>query len=108
MPHTANSRTPASEYNGSAACDPKRVADYLRRYPDISDQERTDLIGNFRQLSNLDIAFMLSDPDVAPRLERFRAEHKRDTRLPFRDYAMLLALGIVCLLSIVYAVLVET
>jgi hypothetical protein len=43
----------------------------------------------------LDIAFMLSDPDVAPKLERFRAEHKRDTREPFGNYAVLLVLAVV-------------
>jgi hypothetical protein len=82
----------------------ERIADYLRRYPAISDPERTDLIGGFRQLSNLHIALMLSDPQVAPKLERFRSDHKRETRLPFRDYGALLVLTILCFGLIVYSV----
>ena len=81
------------------------IAGYLQRYPDISDDELIDLISGYRQLSNLDIAFMLSDPNVAPKLERFRAEHKRHTREPFGNYAVLLGLAVVGLALSVYSVL---
>jgi hypothetical protein len=108
MAHTSNLLNPASEHGDSDPRGPKRVADYLRRYPDISDQEQADLVGGFRQLSNLDIAFMLSNPDVAPKLERFRAEHRRDTRPPFRDYAALLAIVVATFVIIVYSVAVAS
>jgi hypothetical protein len=108
MAHTSNPLNPASEEGDSDPRSPNRIADYLRRYPDISDQEQADLLGGFRQLSNLDIAFMLSNPDVGPKLERFRADHKLDTRLPFRDYAALLAIVIVTFVIIVYSVAVAS
>jgi hypothetical protein len=97
-----------SEPGGAVQRGSQRIADYLRRYPEISDQERTDLIGVFRQLSNLDIAFILSDPEVAPKFERFRAEHRRETRLPVRDYAALLVLAALTLVLIVYEVAIMT
>jgi hypothetical protein len=103
MALTSNLRSPSEDGDPDPG-NAKRIADCLRRYPAISDLERTVLIGGLPQLSNLDIAFMLSDPEVGPKLERFRAEHKRQTRLPFRDYAALLVLIIVTFVLIVYSV----
>ena len=81
------------------------IRDSLKRYPDLDEKERADLINGYRQLSNLDIAFMLSDPNVAAKLQRFRAENKRETKEPFRNYAVLLALVIIGLAMTVYYVL---
>jgi hypothetical protein len=86
----------------------RRIADFLRRYPDLSELELAELVGGFRELSNLDIAFILSDPEVAPNFERFRAEHRRETRLPLRDYAALLVLMLLTFALIVYSVAIMT
>lgn len=86
----------------------KRIADLLCRYPNLSDPERAGLIADFRRLSNLDIAFMLSDPDVAPNLERFRRENKRETAEPFRNYALLIAIAIAGIAATVYAIMIVT
>jgi hypothetical protein len=104
MAQTPDLPSPASKDGDPDPRDSRRIAGYLRRYPSISDPERIDLIGGFRQLSNLDIALLLSDPEIAPKLQLFRADHKRDTRLPFRDYGALLVLIILTFVLIFYSV----
>lgn len=98
-------KTAASEAAEAQRAHVSKITGYLRRYPELAEHERADLISGYRQLSNLDIAYMLSDPDVAAKLQRFRAENKRETREPFRNYAVLLALAIIGFAMIVYYVL---
>lgn len=98
----------ASEGEEAHRAHVSRIGSYLRRYPDLADEERTDLISGYRQLSNLDIAFMLSDPELAAKLQEFRVDHKRATRVPFRDYVVLLVLLVGGLAIVVYELLVRT
>ena len=80
----------------------KEVGGYLRRYPDLAADERRALIDGYRQLSNVDIAMMLSNPDIAPNLQRFRSENRRETKEPFRNYAVLVILVILSALLVAY------
>lgn len=105
MTHESSRNTAATELAEAQRAHLSKITGYLKRYPEIAEHERADLISGYRQLSNLDIAFMLSDPDVAAKLERFRAENKRGTREPFRNYAVLLALLIIGFAMVVYYVL---
>lgn len=85
--------------------DREQASDLLRRYPQISNEECEVLLQTLRQLSNVDIALMLSDSDISPKLKLFRSEHKHGTKIPFRDYAALIILGIIGLLLLIYEVL---
>ena len=80
----------------------KEVGGYLRRYPELAENERRALIDDYRQLSNVDIAIMLSNPDIASNLQRFRAENKRETKEPFRNYAVLVILGVLSVVLMAY------
>lgn len=62
----------------------------LARYPNLSEIELARLVNLYRGFSALDTALLLSDDALAPRLDRFTAEHRSKIRLPFRQYAGLL------------------
>ena len=58
--------------------------------PNLSEAEIARLINLYREFSALDTALVLSDATLAPRLDRFTAEHRSKVRPPFRQYAGLL------------------
>jgi hypothetical protein len=78
----------------------------IRRYPDLSDGELDRLIDLYRQFSALDMAFVLSDDELAPRLDRFSADHRSKIRLPFRQYAGLTAYAVATLAVVAWAIAV--
>lgn len=76
----------------------------IRRYPNLSEVELARLINLYRELSALDMALMLSDEEVAPRLDQFSADHRSKIRKPFRHYAGLVGYAVVGLAVLVWAV----
>lgn len=105
MTKQLSGKTAASEAAEAQRAHVSKMTEYLKRYQDLAEDERADLISGYRQLSNLEIAFMLSDPDVAAKLQQFRAVNRRETREPFGSYALLLAMLTIGLAMIVYYVL---
>jgi len=79
------------------------VASLLRRYPSLSETELTRLISAYRKLSALDMALMLSDEELGPRLHRFSAEHRSVLRTPFRHYAALVLYAILAVVAVAWA-----
>ena len=69
--------------------------DLFERYPHVSDRELDHLIAVFPRLPALDVALMLSDEDLAPKLTAFRRDHHKRIRTPFRDYAVLIGIAVV-------------
>ena len=59
------------------------AADLVSRYPNLSEIELARLINLYRELSALDVALMMSDEALAPRLDRFVGEHRSAVRTPF-------------------------
>lgn len=88
---------------GGAAA--QQAVDLIRRYPNLSEIELARLINLYRQLPALDVALMISDDDLSPRLDRFFSEHRSKIRTPFRQYAVLVVLAVVGIATIVWAVL---
>jgi len=82
---------------------PDEVRALMGRYPNLSEIELARLINAYRELSALDMAFMLSDEQLAPNLDRFSADHRSKIRTPFRHYAALLAYAILGVLTIAWA-----
>jgi hypothetical protein len=76
----------------------------IGRYPNLSEIELARLINVYRELSALDMALLLSDEELTPRLDRFSADHRSRIRTPFRHYAALLAYVVVGLGVVVWAV----
>lgn len=73
----------------------EQAAELVARYPNMSEVELVRLISLYRELSALDVALMISDEQLAPRLDRFAGEHRSELRTPFRQYAVLVAIAVV-------------
>lgn len=78
----------------------------IGRYPNLSEIELARLINLYREFSALDTALMLSDEALAPRLDRFTAEHRSRVRPPFRQYAGLLFYTVLTMAALAWAVAV--
>lgn len=63
----------------------------IRRYPNLSEIELAKLIGLYRELPMLEVALMLSNKHLAPKLDKFTEQHRASLRAPFQQYAFLLA-----------------
>jgi hypothetical protein len=83
---------------GVSARRSSEVRQLVGRYPNLSEIETARLINLYRELSPLDLALMISDEELAPKLGRFTEDHRSKVSPPFRQYAALVAvvaLGIV-------------
>ena len=78
------------------------ASELIRRYPNLSEIELTRLITSYRALSALDLALMLSDEKLAPKLDRFSADHRPRIRTPFRQYAVLVGYAVVGILAVAW------
>lgn len=83
----------------------EEARELIARYPGLSEIELARLINLYRGFSALDMALLLSDERLAPRLDRFSNEHRSKIRTPFRQYAGLLMYAVVTLAVVVWAVL---
>lgn len=72
----------------------EQVADLVTRYPNLSEIELARLINLYRELSALEMALMISDSELAPKLDGFYKEQRLRLRRPFREYAVLLAIAL--------------
>lgn len=94
----------ASEQPQSPATSPLEEArELLGRYPNLSEIELAQLINRYRHLSALDMALMLSDEKLAPRLDRFSADHRSRIRTPFRQYAALVGYAVLGVVVVAWA-----
>ena len=84
----------------------ERAAELISRYPDLSKSQTGDLVSLFPRLSALDLALMMSDDDLAPKLEAFYAAHRQEMSPSLTDYAVIgsiIAFPIVMFLALVLA-----
>ena len=88
------SALPSAERRVRSATPAGEAADLLRRYPDNTEIELARLINACRRLPALDLALLMSDDRLAPKLDRLFNEQRSKLRTPFRDYAALLAIGV--------------
>lgn len=75
----------------------------IGRYPNLSEIALARLINLYVELSALDMALMLSDEKLAPRLDRFSADHRSRIRAPLRQYAALLGYAAVGIAVVAWA-----
>lgn len=80
------------------------ASELFERYPDLTDAELEQLIVEFPRLPPVDVALMLSDEKLAPKLEAFRRDHHSKVRTPFRQYAVLIAIAFFGIGLIVWSV----
>lgn len=82
----------------------EQAAELVGRYPNLGESELTRLVHLYRQLSALDVALMISDEHLAPRLDRFVREHRSQLRTPFRQYAVLVAIAMMGIVLVAWVV----
>ena len=86
------------------SCGFQQTTKLIDRYPNLSEVELARLINLYRELPALDVALMLSDEKIAPRLDRFFVDHRSKIRTPFRQYAALVGLAFVGVAVTIWAV----
>jgi hypothetical protein len=82
-----------------------QVAELVARYPNLSEIELARLINLYGDLSALDMALMISDTELAPRLDSFFNDHRSRLRTPFRQYAALVVVAALGICIAVWAVI---
>lgn len=82
----------------------EEVRDLIRRYPNLTEIELARLINLYRELSALNMALMLSDENLAPKLDRFSKDHRSRVRTPFHQYAALLGYAVIGIAVFAWAV----
>lgn len=83
---------------------PQQFSELLERYPNLSEIELARLINLYREeLSALDAALMISDENFGPKLDRFFDDNRSKIRTPFRQYAILIAIPVVGIAVIAWA-----
>ncbi len=82
-----------------------QAAELVSRYPDLDESEIVRLIRLYRAMSALDVALMMSDDDLAERLDRFRRDHRSQIRLPFRQYTGFVVITIFGLSALLWAMM---
>ena len=93
--------TPSAEPAGTPQ---EQLRGLLSRYPNLSETELARMINLYRGISALDAALMLSDPAIAPTLDRFTSEHRSKVRPPFRHYAGLLVYAAMAIATVAWAI----
>jgi hypothetical protein len=81
----------------------EEAAGLIRRYPNLSEAELARLINLYREFSALDMALTMSDEELAPKLDRFSADHRAKIRTPFRQYAALILYLVLTIIALAWA-----
>jgi hypothetical protein len=81
----------------------RQAVELIGRYPNLSEIELARVINLYRELSALDMALMLSDEELAPKLDHFSRDHGRRLRTPFRQYAALVGIAAAGIIVAVWA-----
>jgi len=81
----------------------RSAIELVGRYPDLSKEELRELKAIYSQLSPVDMALMISNEEIAAKLDAFRREHRRALRTPFRQYAALIGILAAGLVVIVWS-----
>lgn len=82
-----------------------RAAELVSRYPGLSRQQIDELVALFPRLGAADVALMMADETLAPRLDAFCAAHRELLSPSLADYAVIGAI-ISLPLAVLAAVLV--
>jgi hypothetical protein len=64
---------------------PERATELLARYPDVSKDEKREILEFMKTGRHLDIGLLTSDDKLRPNLDAFMEDHKRHFRVGFRE-----------------------
>ena len=82
----------------------KRVRDYMARYKSLTESEVADLVNAYCSLTPIEVALLRSEESLGRNLEQFRADHREALRVPFRQYASLVWIGLFGLIVSAFAI----
>ena len=82
---------------------PARAAELVRRYPNLSREQIDELVALLPRLNARDVALMIADEDLAPRLDAFWTTHRDLVSPTLSDYA---AIALILLLPVLAFVIV--
>jgi hypothetical protein len=85
----------------------EQASELIARYPNLSEIELARLINLYRQMSALDVALMISDEKLGPRLDRFSSDHRSKIRTPLRQYAALAGYAVLAVGAVAWAAAVS-
>ena len=71
---------------------PARAAELVRRYPHLSRPQIDELAALLPRLNARDMAMMISDDELAPRLDAFWSTHRDLISPSLADYAVIAAI----------------
>ncbi len=81
------------------------ATELIARYPDLTKEELRRLKAVYPQLSPVELALMISNEEIAGRLDAFNRAHPKVGRTPFGHYAVFVGIFVVGLALIVWALL---
>ena len=65
-----------------------RVARLLGRYPDIGTAEKAEIIRFIKKGPRREVALLISRDALKPKLDRFKADHRKDFSAGWKDLLM--------------------
>ena len=71
---------------------PARAAELVRRYPNLGRAQIDELVALLPRLNARDVALMIADEDLAPRLDAFWTTHRDLLSPSLSDYAVIAAI----------------
>ncbi len=90
--------------HGHAGVALQQASELVDRYPNLSEIELARLINLYRELSALEVALLMSDNDLGPRLGKFVEDHRSRVRTPFREYGMFVFITVLAAALIFWSV----
>ena len=80
-----------------------RVANLLKRYPHVTDDDRKEILHFMKEARHLEVGLLTANDKVRPQLDAFMEDHKRHFRLDafdvLRAVALIGAIVMVCWLA---------
>ena len=62
-----------------------RVASLLKRYPNVSDSDRKEILRFMKEARHLEVGLLTANDNVRPQLDAFMEDHKKHFRLDAVD-----------------------
>lgn len=82
------------------------ATELIGRYPDLSKEELRKLKAIYPQLSPVEMALMISNEEIAAKLDAFTRQHPHVARTPFGHYAVLVGIFVAGLALIAWTLVV--
>lgn len=78
-----------------------RVAELVGRYPDVSEQDRREILAFMQTGRHLDIGLLTANDRIRPKLDRFMRDHQSQFGVTVAEVAAVVA-AIVVLLTVMW------